>query len=73
VITVGRRRNLVVANRIENAKAESLAEASVDLRRLELRAAFSGDPPNTLPFPTNGEPLLCSMPQGALAALAVGT
>jgi hypothetical protein len=71
VITVGRRRNLVVANLIENAKAESLAEAGVNLRRLELRAAFSSDPPNTLPFPTNGEPLPCTMPQGALAALAV--
>ena len=64
VITVGRRRNLVVANLIENAKAELLAEAGVNLRRLELRAAFSSDPPNTLPFPTNGEPLLCTMPQG---------
>jgi hypothetical protein len=64
VITVGRRRNLVVANLIENAKAESLAEAGVNLRRLELRATFSSDPPNTLPFPTNGEPLLCTMPQG---------
>ena len=64
VITVGRHRNLVMANLIENAKAEALAEAGVNLRRLELRAAFSSDPPNTLQFPTNGEPLLCTMPQG---------
>ena len=71
VITVGRHRNLVMANLIENAKAEALAEAGVNLRRLELRAAFSSDSPNTLPFPTNGESLLCTMPQGALAALAV--
>ena len=64
VITVGRRRNLVVANLIENAKAKSLAEAGVNLRRLELRAAaFSSDPPNPL-HPHNGEPLLCTMPQG---------
>ena len=71
VITVGRHRNLLMANLIENAEAEALAEAGVNLRRLELRAAFSSDAPNTLPFPTNGEPLLCTMPQGALAALAV--
>ena len=71
VITVGRHRNLVIANLIENAEAEALAEAGVNLRRLELRAAFSSDSPNTLPFPTNGEPQLCTMPQGALAALAV--
>ena len=71
VITVGRHRNLVIANLIENAEAEALAEAGVNLRRLELRAAFSSDSPNTLPFPTNGEPRVCSMPQGALAALAV--
>jgi general secretion pathway protein K len=71
VITVGRYRNLVIANLIENAAAEALAEAGVNLRRLELRAAFSSDFPNTLPFPTNGEPQLCTMPQGALAALAV--
>ena len=71
VITVGRHRNLLIANLIENAEAEALAEAGVNLRRLELRAAFSSDAPNTLPFPTNGEPQLCTMPQGALAALAV--
>jgi general secretion pathway protein K len=71
VISVGRHRNLVMANLIENAKAETLAEAGVNLRRLELRAAFSSDQRNTLPFATNGEPVLCTMPQGALAALAV--
>ena len=71
VITVGRHQNLAVANLIENAKAEALAEAGINLRRLDLRAAFSSDSPNTLPFPTNGEPLLCTMPQGAVAALAV--
>jgi general secretion pathway protein K len=71
VMTVGRHRHLVMANLIENAKAEALAEAGINLRRLELRAAFSSDQPNTLPFPTNGEPVLCTMPQGALAALAV--
>jgi general secretion pathway protein K len=71
VITAGRNRILAAANLIENAKAEALAEAGVNLRRLELRAAFSGGSPNTLPFATNGEPVLCTMPQGALAALAV--
>src|SRR5215510_3028233 len=71
VITAGRYRILAAANLIENAKAEALAEAGVNLRRLELRLAFSGGSPNALRFATNGEPLLCTMQQGALAALAV--
>jgi len=69
VITSGRNRILAAANLIENAKAEALAEAGINLRRLELRAAFSGGSP--IQFATNGEPVLCTMPQGALAALAV--
>jgi general secretion pathway protein K len=71
VITAGRYRILAAANLIENAKAEALAEAGVNLLRLELRAAFSSGSLNALRFATNGEPLLCTMPQGALAALAV--
>ena len=71
VITAGRYRILAAANLIENAKAEALAEAGVNLLRLELRAAYSSGSPNTLRFATNGDPLLCTMPQGALAALAV--
>jgi general secretion pathway protein K len=71
VITAGRYRILAAANLIENGKAEALAEAGINLRRLELRAAFSSGLQNMLPFATNGEPLLCTMPQGALAALAV--
>ena len=71
VITAGRYRILAAANLIENAKAEALAEAGVNLLRLELRAAFSSGSPNALRFATNGDPLLCTMPQGALAALAV--
>jgi general secretion pathway protein K len=71
VMTAGRNRILAAANLIENAKAEALAEAGVNLRRLELHAAFSSGLPNTLPFATNGEPVLCAMPQGALAALAI--
>jgi len=71
VITAGRYRILAAANLIENAKAEALAEAGINLRRLELRAAFSGGSPNTFRFATKGEPLLCTMPQGALAALTV--
>ena len=69
VIISGRNRILAAANLIENAKAEALAEAGINLRRLELRAAFSGGSP--IQFATNGEPVLCTMPQGALAALAV--
>jgi general secretion pathway protein K len=71
VITAGRYRILATANLIENAKAEALAEAGVNLLRLELHAAFAGGSLNALRFATNGEPLLCTMPQGALAALAV--
>jgi general secretion pathway protein K len=71
VITAGRYRILATANLIENAKAEALAEAGVNLLRLELHAAFASGSLNTLRFATNGEPLLCTMPRGALAALAV--
>jgi general secretion pathway protein K len=71
VITAGRYRILTAANLIENAKAEALAEAGVNLIRLELRAALSGGSLSTLRFTTNGEPLLCTMPQGALAALSI--
>lgn len=71
VITAGRYRILTAANLVENAKAEALAEAGVNLLRLELRAALSGRSLNALRFTTNGEPLLCTMPQGALAALAI--
>lgn len=71
VITSGRHRILATANLIENAKAEALAEAGVNLLRLELHAASVGGSPSTLRFATNGAPLFCTMPQGALAALAV--
>jgi general secretion pathway protein K len=71
VITSGRHRILASANLIENAKAEVLAEAGVNLLRLELHAAFASGSLNALRFATNGEPLFCAMPQGALAALAV--
>ena len=60
VIIAGRNRILAAANLIENAKAEALAEAGVNLRRLELRAAFSGGSPNTLPFARTAS--LCCAP-----------
>ena len=53
-----------MANLIENAKAESLAEAGVNLRRLELRAAFSSDPPNTLHSPRTASHCYAPVPQG---------
>jgi general secretion pathway protein K len=71
VITSGRHRMLATANLIENAKAEALAEAGVNLLRLELRAASAGGSLSTFRFATNGAPLLCTMPQGALAALTI--
>jgi general secretion pathway protein K len=71
IITAGRYRVLASLNVVENAKAEALAEAGVNLLRLELRAAFAGGSVGTLRFASNGEPVLCTMPQGALAALAV--
>jgi general secretion pathway protein K len=70
-IASGRHRILATANLIENAKAEALAEAGVNLLRLELHAASVGGSLSTLRFATNGAPLFCTMPQGALAALAV--
>ena len=71
VVTAGRYRILATVNLIENGKAEALAEAGVNLRRLELRAAFSSGSQERVRAATNGEPLLCSMPQEALAVLAV--
>jgi general secretion pathway protein K len=71
VITAGRYRVLATANLIENAKAEALAEAGINLFRLEFHAAFTSGSLSTLRFATNGETLLCAMPQGALAALAL--
>jgi general secretion pathway protein K len=71
VITTGRYRVLATHNVIETAKAEALAEAGVNLLRLELRAALANGSIGTLRFATNGEPMLCTMPQGALAVLTV--
>ena len=71
VITSGRHRILATANLIENAKAEALAEAGVNLLRLELHADSVDGSLGALRFATNGAPLFCTMPQGALAALAV--
>jgi len=71
VITAERHRILAAANMIENAGAEALAEAGVNLVRLELVSAFAGGAANSFRFATNGAPLLCAMPHGALAALAV--
>jgi len=71
VITAERFRILAAANLVENAKAEALAEAGVDLVRLELASAFASGAGSSLRFATNGAPLLCVMPGGALAALAV--
>src|SRR5262245_18281371 len=44
VITSERYQVLAAANLVENAKAEALAEAGVNLRRLVLHAAFSSGP-----------------------------
>jgi general secretion pathway protein K len=71
VIVSGRHRILATANLIENAKAEALAEAGVNLLRLELHAASISGSPSTHRFATDGTPLFCTMPQGALAALVV--
>jgi general secretion pathway protein K len=71
VMTAERFRILAAGNLVENAKAEALAEAGVDLVRLELASAFAGGAGSSLRFVANGTPLLCAMPGGALAALAV--
>ena len=71
VIASGRNSVLATANLIENGKAEALAEAGVNLLRLELHAASVGGSLRTLRLATNGAPLFCTMPQGTLAALAV--
>jgi general secretion pathway protein K len=71
VMTAERFRILAAANLIENAKAEALAEAGVNLARTELASALGGGSANTFRFATNGAPLVCAMPGGALAALAI--
>jgi general secretion pathway protein K len=71
VITAERFRILAASNLIENAKAEVLAEAGVNLVRVELASALGGGSANPFRFATNGAPLICAMPGGALAALAL--
>jgi general secretion pathway protein K len=71
VMTAERFRILAAANLIENAKAEALAEAGVNLVRVELVSALGGGSANMFRFATNGAPLVCAMPGGALAALAI--
>src|SRR5215471_4958448 len=71
VMTAERFRVLAAANLIENARAEALAEAGVNLVRLELVSALAGGTATPLRLATNGRPLICAMPGGALAALAV--
>jgi general secretion pathway protein K len=71
VITAERYRILAAANLIENAKAEALAEAGVNLVRLELVSALAGASSGKFRFVTTGAPLLCNMPNGVPAALAI--
>jgi general secretion pathway protein K len=71
VITAERFRILAAGNLIENARAEALAEAGVNLIRAELVSALGGEASGGLRLATNGAPLVCAMPDGALAALAV--
>lgn len=71
VMTAERFRILAAANLIENAKAEALAEAGVNLVRIELASSLGGGLANAFRFATNGAPLVCTMPGGALAALAI--
>jgi len=69
VVTAERYRILAAANLIENAKAEALAEAGVNLVRLELASALVTGALTTGRFATNGAPHVCTMPGRALAAL----
>jgi general secretion pathway protein K len=71
VITAERFRIQAAANVIENAKAEALAEAGINLIRLELASAATAGSPQQLRFSPGGVPVWCVMPGGALAALAV--
>src|SRR5262245_36779831 len=69
VITAERYRILAAANVIENARAEALAEAGVNLVRLELASALVTGSLTTVRFATNSAPYVCTMPGKALAAL----
>ncbi|MEH2500339.1 general secretion pathway protein K [Bradyrhizobium sp. AZCC 1678] len=71
VMTAERFRILATANLIVSARAEALAEAGVNLVRVELISAMGGGSASGFRFATNGAPLVCAMPGGALAALAV--
>src|SRR5215470_15031289 len=71
VITAERYRILAAANVIENARAEALAEAGINLVRLELTSVLAGAAAKASRFAANGTPHVCALPGGALAALAV--
>jgi len=62
VVTTERYRILAAANMIENAKAEALAEAGVNLLRLELRAATAvGLPSNAEAWADIKRNIFCDM------------
>ena len=71
VTTTARYRVISASNIAEGAKAEALAEAGVNLVRLELLAGLLGAAPEDSNLIADGRPRLCVMPGGALAALAV--
>ena len=69
-IGAARYRVQAAANIAEAARAEALAEAGVNIAKLDLVSGLAGYPDATR-FRPGAPPVRCSMPQGGVAAIAI--
>ena len=70
-VAAARLRAQIAGNINGAAQAGALAEAAVNIAILDLVAAVNAPAANAARFPRDGEPVFCTLPQGAAAALAV--
>jgi general secretion pathway protein K len=71
VIITARYRIVSARNAVENAKAEALAEAGIGLLRLALSAHAASGSLAAEALSDQATPIVCAMPEGAVAALTV--
>jgi general secretion pathway protein K len=71
VITTARYRTVSARNAVENAKAEALAEAGIGLLRIALSTRAASGSLAADGLSDQAKAIVCSMPEGAVAALAV--
>ncbi|UTD26554.1 hypothetical protein DB459_06080 [Bradyrhizobium sp. WD16] len=71
VVIAERFRIKAAGNIVENARAESLAEAGINRVRLQLVQAVLRGSTESPQIRGDGQPLICAMPGRALAALAI--